>query len=92
MATGFYEDEINVPANSPLQATWIHRRLVRSGDGLAVTLRDISDMKAQEEALSRLANADAVTALPNRHWLINYLPEALARARIGNSVLALLFV
>jgi diguanylate cyclase (GGDEF)-like protein len=65
---------------------------VRSGDGLAVTLRDISDMKAQEEALSRLANADAVTALPNRHWLINHLPEALAAARNGNAVLALLFV
>jgi diguanylate cyclase (GGDEF)-like protein len=92
METGFYEDEVRVWPRSPLQATWIHRRLVRSGDGLAVTLRDISEMKAQEEALSRLANADAVTALPNRHWLINYLPDALSRARIGNSVLALLFV
>jgi diguanylate cyclase (GGDEF)-like protein len=92
METGFYEDEVRVWPHSPLQATWIHRRLIRSGDGLAVTLRDISDMKAQEEALSRLANADAVTSLPNRHWLINYLPDALSRARIGNSVLALLFV
>jgi diguanylate cyclase (GGDEF)-like protein len=92
MKTGFYEDEVRVAPDSPLQVTWIHRRLVRSGDGLAVTLRDISDMKAQEEALSRLANADAVTGLPNRHWLINYLPEALANARNSNSVLALLFV
>ncbi|MEN3364804.1 MAG: hypothetical protein V7606_2078 [Burkholderiales bacterium] len=92
METGFYEDESKVSAQSPLQATWIHRRLVRSGDGLAVTLRDISDMKVQEEALSRLANADAVTALPNRHWLINYLPEALNKARNRNTVLALLFV
>jgi diguanylate cyclase (GGDEF)-like protein len=92
METGFYEDEVRVWPHSPLQATWIHRRLVRSGAGLAVTLRDISDMKAQEEALSRLANADAVTALPNRHWLINYLPDALTKARNRNTVLALLFV
>ncbi|MEN3294575.1 MAG: hypothetical protein V7642_3828 [Burkholderiales bacterium] len=92
METGFYEDEVRVWPHSPLQATWIHRRLVRSGDGLAVTLRDISDMKAQEEALSRLANADAVTGLPNRHWLINTLPEALTNAGSSNSELALLFV
>jgi diguanylate cyclase (GGDEF)-like protein len=92
METGFYEDEFQVSVHSPLQPTWIQRRLVRSGDGLAVTLRDISDMKAHEEALSRLANADAVTALPNRHWLIHYLPGAIAKAAAGRTVLALLFV
>ncbi|RJG07926.1 EAL domain-containing protein [Noviherbaspirillum cavernae] len=92
MQTGFYEDELKVPAESPLQVAWVHRRLVRSGDGLAVTLRDISDMKAHEEALSRLANMDAVTALPNRHWLMNHLPTAVMRARESGATLAMLFV
>jgi diguanylate cyclase (GGDEF)-like protein len=92
MENGFYEDEFKVPPHSPLQVSWMHRRLVRSGDGLAVTLRDISDIKANEEALSRLANADAVTTLPNRHWLMNYLPRAIEQASCGNRVLALLFV
>jgi diguanylate cyclase (GGDEF)-like protein len=92
MQTGFYEDEYKVSSRSLLQATWVHRRLVRSGDGLAMTLRDISDTKAHEEALSKLANTDVLTALPNRHWLMTYLPTAVARARNENTVLALLFV
>jgi diguanylate cyclase (GGDEF)-like protein len=92
METGFYEDEFKVAGDSPLLPTWIHRRLVRSGAGLAVTLRDISDTKVHEEALSRLANADAVTGLPNRHWVMNYLPLAIKQAESSDSVLALLFV
>jgi diguanylate cyclase (GGDEF)-like protein len=91
METGFHEDDFRV-THGPVQAAWIHRRLVRSGDGLAVTLRDVSDIKANEEALLRLANADAVTSLPNRHWLMNYLPLAVERARSGNTSLALLFI
>jgi diguanylate cyclase (GGDEF)-like protein len=92
MQTGFYEDEFKVPAESSLQLGWVHRRLVRSGDGLAVTLRDISDTKSHEEALSQLANTDAVTELPNRHWLMNHLPAAIARARDSGVMLAMLFV
>jgi diguanylate cyclase (GGDEF)-like protein len=92
MQSGFYEDEFKVVPDSPLRVTWVHRRLVRSGNGIAVTLRDISEMKAHEEALSQLANADAVTALPNRHWLMNFLPTAVARAKSESTVLALLFV
>jgi diguanylate cyclase (GGDEF)-like protein len=92
MEIGFHESELPVTARSSLQVAWIHRRLVRSGEGLAVTLRDISETKAHEEALSRLANADAVTTLPNRHWLMNHLPAAVERARNSNSALALLFV
>lgn len=92
METGSYEDEFKVPPESPLRPAWIHRRLLRSDDGLAVTLRDISDLKAEQEALSRLANADPVTTLPNRHWLMNYLPAAVEKARNNNTMLALLFV
>lgn len=92
METGFLEDDFKVAPRGPMQAVWIRRRLVRSGDGLAVTLRDVSDIKANEEALLRLANADAVTALPNRHWLMNYLPTAVEMARSGNTSLALLFI
>jgi len=57
-----------------------------------VTLRDISDMKAHEEEMVRLANADPVTFLPNRHWLMSALPAALERARAGHGLLAVLFV
>jgi diguanylate cyclase (GGDEF)-like protein len=92
LETGFHEDEFKVPQASLVKASWIHRKLVRSGDGLAITLRDISDVKGHEEALSRLANGDAVTGLPNRHWLVNYLPTALQQAGHNGAALALLFV
>jgi diguanylate cyclase (GGDEF)-like protein len=92
MESGFHDADAAVPPGSALKATWIHRRLIRSGSGLAVTLRDISHSKAHERELSRLANEDALTNLPNRHWLMNTLPQALQRAQQNHSMLALLFM
>lgn len=51
MASGFYEDETRSPRESKLQIEWAKRRIVRSGNGLAVTVRDISERKRDEEAL-----------------------------------------
>lgn len=90
MQTGFYEDEY--PVQQEGHTSWIQRRLVRSGDGVAATLRDITDKKVHEDALARLANVDALTTLPNRHWLTRYLPVALQRARDANALLALMFI
>ena len=92
MTTGYYEDELQVPEFSPLRPLWLHRRLMRSQDGLAVTLRDISQLKAQEQMLSRMANEDRLTGLPNRNWLTTYLPQALLQARTDGRRLALLFL
>jgi diguanylate cyclase (GGDEF)-like protein len=92
MQTGFYEEEFRIPEPDKMPASWVHRKLIRSGTGLAMIVRDISKSKAHEEALSRLANADAVTALPNRHWLMNYLPLSVERAKTTGAVIALLFV
>ena len=92
METGFYEDEFKVSTQSPVQGEWMHRRLVRSGPGLAMTLRDISDTKKHEEQLWKMANADALTSLPNRHWMMSYLPTALERARADKLTLAILFL
>ena len=92
MESGFFEDEMLVPPRHGRQAQWLQRRLVRSGLGLAVTLRDISDHKAHQEALVQLANSDSVTTLPNRQWLMQALPMSIERARIESSLLAVLFV
>ena len=92
MESGFLEDEMHLPARHGRQAQWLQRRLVRSGPGLAVTLRDISDYKAHQEALQQLADSDPVTTLPNRHWLMRTLPAAIERARTDASLLAVLFV
>ncbi|WP_038491793.1 bifunctional diguanylate cyclase/phosphodiesterase [Janthinobacterium agaricidamnosum] len=92
MISGFSEQEIELADDNPFHLRWIRRRLVRSGDRLAVTLQDISDAKSHEADLHRLANEDGLTGLPNRHWLGRFLPNALARAQAGESSLALLFI
>lgn len=92
MHTGFVEDEMLVPQHGAREAQWLQRRLVRSGAGLAVTLRDITEIKRHEEALVQSANVDPLTSLRNRYWLINYLPAAIDLARDGNHVFAILFV
>lgn len=89
---GFSESEVRVPAYSPLQATWIYRRMIRSSSGLALTVRDISEAKQHEKALSNLANSDALTKLPNRRWLTTFLPTAIKHAGHGAQRLAVLFI
>ncbi|MGV3743523.1 MAG: bifunctional diguanylate cyclase/phosphodiesterase [Burkholderiaceae bacterium] len=92
MDTGFYEDEIRVAPTASTHISWIYRRVVRSGIGLALTMRDITQAKAHEQALATLANTDALTSLPNRHWLIEFLPSAINQAMSSNTQLAVLFI
>jgi len=92
MQAGFYEDEYSVPPGSPIRAEWLKRKFVRSEEGLAITLRDIGETKRHEREMSRMATEDGVTGLPNRHWLMTYLPKALAQAEASATMLAILFI
>ena len=92
MADGLYEDEIQLPQRGSRSAQFLQRRLVRSSAGLAVTLRDITESRLHQEALEQMANADALTSLPNRHWLAGYLPAAVEQAREAGRMLAVMFV
>lgn len=92
LASGLCEDEQRVPAQGWAHADWLYRRAVYSGTGIALTLRDISQLKAHEQALADQANHDALTRLPNRRWLMSLLPAALERAERGRKELALLFI
>jgi diguanylate cyclase len=92
MEDGAYESEIDVPANAPLRLRWGHLKIIRSGDNLAVRLRDISEAKAHMAELKRRGNEDVLTGLPNRHWIQAYLPQALRHAEETGKSLALLFV
>ena len=89
MEQGFHEDELPMPDSAHGVHTWGHRRIVRVGTGLAVTLRDISERRNHLAELDRLSNEDALTGLPNRQYLATYLPAALARAA---GEVALLFI
>jgi diguanylate cyclase (GGDEF)-like protein len=92
MAVGFHQEDQRMPDDHRLNIRWGHRRLVRVGGGLAVTLQDISERKAHESQLARLANEDSLTGLPNRHWFLHFVPAALAQARAAGHGAAVLFI
>ncbi|MDB5764432.1 MAG: hypothetical protein JWQ21_3427 [Herminiimonas sp.] len=92
MDTSFYENDVEVPSESPVMPRWVHVRIVRAADELAVTLRDISDTKAHVDELERRSNADPLTGLPNRHWVQTYLPKAVKHAAEHDAMLAILFI
>ncbi|MGE5649274.1 MAG: EAL domain-containing protein [Bacillota bacterium] len=93
MKTRFYEGESEMAAlgveNGP---KWLHIRISRPNDDLAITLRDISQLKTHVAELERRGNEDALTGLPNRHWLNSYLPRAVEQAAIARRMIALLFI
>lgn len=92
MENGFHEDDRRMPSDNCLNIRWGHRRIVRVGNGLAVTLQDVSERKAHEAQMERLANEDSLTGLPNRHWLLNFLPLAIAKAHAAGTQFAILFI
>ncbi|MGZ8317639.1 MAG: EAL domain-containing protein [Telluria sp.] len=92
METGFHEDDRCMPQDNRLNICWGHRRIVRVGNGLAVTLQDVSERKAHEAQMERLANEDALTALPNRHWFLHHGPAHIEQASEAGSELAILFI
>ncbi|HEX2604722.1 MAG TPA: diguanylate cyclase, partial [Oxalicibacterium sp.] len=89
---GYQEDDIELTGPLGERQAWLHMRMARSEDGLAVTLRDISDQKEHERELSRLATSDTLTGLPNRHWLMQHLPASMAIAAEKQQSLAVLFI
>lgn len=92
MEAGAHEDELEASADGQEENRWMHVRIVGSNGNLAVRLADISDRKAHMAELERRSYEDALTGLPNRHWVNVYLPEAIARANEGQTMLALLFI
>lgn len=92
MAAGIYEDEWSAASVSSFRGLCLHRKMVRFGNGLAITLRDISAAKAHEKNLLAMAHEDALTKLPNRHWLMTFLPGAVERASRNGVQLALFFI
>jgi diguanylate cyclase (GGDEF)-like protein len=62
-----------------------------SGQVLAI-IRDVTARKETEARIHRLAYFDALTGLPNREWLREYLAQSLQDSRRLNRRLAVLYV
>ncbi|WP_406665246.1 EAL domain-containing protein [Gallaecimonas sp. GXIMD1310] len=69
---------------------WAHD--AQQGANLVVLFNDITERKAAEEELRYLANFDPLTGLPNRALFHDRLGHAIARAKRGGHMVALLFL
>ena len=79
-------------ASPGLSAAWLSHQVVRLGDGVAITSRDISERKAMEERFKYMAQNDALTGLPNRALFLDRLEQAIARARRSKRPMAMMFL
>lgn len=86
------ESEYAVPPMSTMRAKWLHVKYVRTVEGVAVTLSDISDKVSHQDELARRATHDDLTGLPNRYWINKSLPAMLHRATHNREKIAVLFV
>jgi diguanylate cyclase (GGDEF)-like protein len=64
-----------------IKATWLNVQVVKLGDGIAITSRDVTERKRLTDHVYNLAHYDQLTGLPNRTLLLERLQQAILRAR-----------
>ena len=89
---GAGESEYAVLPESKMDAEWLHLTYARTYEGIAVTLRDISEKISNHNEITRRATHDALTDLPNRYWLTKSLPAMMKRAAHNDEKLAVMFI
>jgi len=69
----FIDDEM-------IHGTWLNVQVVKVGDSLAVTSRDVTEHRRRSDHIHYLAHHDHLTGLANRTLLNERLRQAIARA------------
>jgi diguanylate cyclase (GGDEF)-like protein len=75
-----FSTEYRVDAPSAPAASWAWLQVVRVGDGVAITARDITAQKASEDALRELALVDELTGVYNRRGFLTAAEREWNRA------------
>jgi diguanylate cyclase (GGDEF)-like protein len=78
----FLDDEM-------IKATWLNVQVVKLGDGIAITSRDVTESKRLTDHVYNLAHYDQLTGLPNRTLLQDRLEQAILRAKRHDQRVAL---
>lgn len=96
-ASGHWQGEIrNRRKDGQIITEWISISAVTGADGVVTnyvgTFYDISQAKASQEEITRLAFHDALTQLPNRRLVHQHIEHALAMASRSGQHSALLFI
>lgn len=75
-------DALDIESTDPVDGPrWHHHQMVPVGDGLAVTMRDITEQRRLSELHRYQAMHDSLTGLPNRAGFESALDALLLRAR-----------
>ena len=75
-----------------IKATWINVQVVKLGDGIAITSRDVTEQKRLNDHVSYLAHYDQLTGLANRNQLQDRLHRAILRAQVHKQKVAVFMV
>lgn len=75
-----------------IQANWLARQVVKLGDGVAITARDITAQKLAQDNMQHLAMHDALTNLPNRTLFEDRLRTALKHAERDKQQIAIALI
>ncbi len=70
----------------------LQRARIGNEDRILAIVRDISERKAHEHAIRRMAYHDSLTGLPNRAYLKEHLDQELEKSRRGEAAGTVLFV
>jgi diguanylate cyclase (GGDEF)-like protein len=73
-------------------STWLSVQVVKLGDGIAITSRDITESKRATAYVHHLAHHDHLTGLANRALLYDRLQQAILRAQRDRRKVAVFLV
>jgi diguanylate cyclase (GGDEF)-like protein len=72
-----------------IKATWLNVQVVKLGDGIAITSRDVTERRRLTDRINYLAHHDQLTGLANRTLLQDRLKQAIRRAQRHNQRVAI---
>lgn len=75
-----------------IKGTWLNVQVVRLGNGIAITSRDVTEHRLRSDHVNYLAHHDHLTGLANRTLLQERLRQAIVRAQIHDQMTAVFLI